>query len=125
MEPVIMGVAGGTGSGKTTVAQAVLQRAGAKQISFIQHDAYYRDLNHLPLEQRARQNFDHPDSLENELLIAHLRELKQWRAVDVPIYDFTTHTRTAQTRRIGPNRVIIVEGILIFADEALRSLMDV
>lgn len=128
MEPVIMGVAGGTGSGKTTIAHAVLERAGAEphgRVSLIQHDAYYRDLSNLPLAQRAAQNFDHPDSLENELLIAHLKKLKQGRAIDVPVYDFTTHTRTSETRRIGPNPVIIIEGILIFADEALRRLMDV
>jgi len=128
MEPVIIGVAGGTGSGKTTIAHAVLERAGARpegRVSLIQHDAYYRDLGNLPLAQRAAQNFDHPDSLENELLIAHLKKLKQGRAVDVPVYDFTTHTRTSETRRIGPNPVIIVEGILIFADEALRRMMDV
>jgi len=125
MEPVIIGVAGGTGSGKTTIAHAVLERAGARRISLIQHDAYYRDLGNLPLAQRAAQNFDHPDSLENELLIAHLTRLKQSRPVDVPVYDFTTHTRTSETRRIGPNAVIIVEGILIFADEALRRQMDV
>jgi uridine kinase len=125
MEPVIIGVAGGTGSGKTTIAHAVLERAGARRISLIQHDAYYRDLGNLPLAQRAAQNFDHPDSLENELLIAHLTRLKQSQPVDVPVYDFTTHTRTSETRRIGPNAVIIVEGILIFADEALRRQMDV
>jgi len=128
MEPVIIGVAGGTGSGKTTIAHAVLERAGAwpqGRVSLIQHDAYYRDLNALPLAQRAAQNFDHPDSLENELLIAHLKKLKQWVAVDVPVYDFTTHTRTSETRHVGPNPVVIVEGILIFADEALRRLMDV
>jgi len=125
MEPVIIGVAGGTGSGKTTIAHAVLERAGARRISLIQHDAYYRDLGDLPLAQRAAQNFDHPDSLENELLIAHLTKLKQSQPVDVPVYDFTTHTRTSETRRIGPNAVIIVEGILIFADEALRRQMDV
>jgi uridine kinase len=125
MEPVIIGVAGGTGSGKTTIANAVLERAGARRISLMQHDAYYRDLGNLPLAQRAAQNFDHPDSLENELLIAHLTRLKQGRAIDVPVYDFTTHTRTSETCRIGPNPVVIVEGILIFADEALRRLMDV
>lgn len=125
METVIMGVAGGTGSGKTTVAQSILKRVGTRQISLIQHDAYYRDLHQLPLNQRALQNFDHPDALENELLISHLQQLKGGQAVDVPVYDFTTHTRTSQTRRIGPNVIIIVEGILIFADEALRRLMDV
>jgi len=125
MEPVIMGVAGGTGSGKSTVAREILTRAGTRRITLIQHDAYYRDLDDLPLAQRAMQNFDHPDALENELLIAHLRALKAGQAIEVPIYDFTTHTRTAQTHRVEPQPVILLEGILIFADGALRRLMDV
>ncbi len=125
MEPVVIGVAGGTGSGKTTVAQAILKRAGTEQISLIQHDAYYKDLSDLPLAQRAMMNFDHPDALDNELLITHLKELKAGRAIAMPVYDFTTHTRTGQTRRVEPHRIILVEGILIFADEALRRLMDV
>jgi uridine kinase len=125
MEPVVIGVAGGTGSGKTTVAREILRRAGAGQISLIQHDAYYKDLGDLPLAQRAMQNFDHPDALDNNLLIAHLRELKANRAVEIPVYDFTTHTRTAKTLRVEPRRVILVEGILIFADPTLRNLMDV
>jgi uridine kinase len=125
METIIMGVAGGTGSGKTTVAQAILNRVGTSRISLIQHDAYYKDLRDLPLAQRALQNFDHPDSLENSLLVDHLRQLKLGLGVEVPVYDFTTHTRTAQTRHVGPNLIVIVEGILIFSDELLRRLMDV
>ena len=125
MDPVIIGVAGGTGSGKTTVAREILKRAGTEQISLIQHDAYYKDLGDLPLAQRAMMNFDHPDALDNELLITHLKALKTGQAVEIPIYDFTTHTRTGETRRVGPNRIILVEGILIFADQALRELMDV
>jgi len=125
MEPVVVGVAGGTGSGKTTVAAEILKRAGTDQISLIQHDAYYKDLSGLPMAQRTMQNFDHPDALDNELLIEHLQELKAGRPVEVPVYDFTTHSRTDRTLRVEPHRVIVVEGILIFADEALRSLMDV
>ena len=125
MDPVVVGVAGGTGSGKTTVAREILRRAGTDQISLIQHDAYYKDLSDLPPAQRAMQNFDHPDALDNGLLIAHLKELKAERAVEIPVYDFTTHTRTAETVRVKPHRVILVEGILLFADEALRQLMDV
>jgi uridine kinase len=125
MEPVVIGVAGGTGSGKTTVAREILKRAGTRQISFIQHDAYYKDLRDLPLAQQALRNFDHPDALDNTLLISHLKELRAGRAIEMPVYDFTTHTRTGQTQGVEPNRVILVEGILIFADEALRQLMDV
>ena len=125
MESVIIGVAGGTGSGKTTVARAILDRAGTSQISLIQHDAYYKDLSDLPLAQRAIFNFDHPDALDNELLITHLTALKAGHSIEMPIYDFTTHTRTGQTHRVGPNPVILLEGILIFADKALRPLMDV
>lgn len=125
MEPVIIGVAGGTGSGKTTVARAILDRAGTRQISLIQHDAYYKDLGNLPLAQRAMRNFDHPDALDNDLLISHLKRLKSGYAIEMPIYDFTTHTRTGETLTVEPNRVILLEGILIFADEALRPLMDV
>jgi uridine kinase len=125
MDPVVIGVAGGTGSGKTTVAQEILKRAGTERISIIQHDAYYKDLSDLLPAQRAMQNFDHPDALDNDLLIVHLQELKAGRAVEVPVYDFTTHIRTRETRRVEPHRVILLEGILIFADEALRRLMDV
>ena len=125
MEPVAIGVAGGTGSGKTTVATEILRRAGTDQISLIQHDAYYKDLSDLPMAQRAMQNFDHPDALDNALLISHLKELKAGRPVEVPVYDFTTHARTTQTLRVEPRRVILLEGILIFSDETLRRLMDV
>lgn len=125
MKPVVVGVAGGTGSGKTTVAREILRRAGTRQISLIQHDAYYRDLSDLPLAQRVMQNFDHPDALDNDLLIVHLNQLKSGRAIEIPVYDFTTHTRTAETQRVEPRRVILVEGILLFADETLRQLMDV
>jgi uridine kinase len=125
MEPVIIGVAGGTGSGKTTVAREILRRAGTSRIAFIQHDAYYKDLADLPLPQRAMTNFDHPDALDNPLLVAHLQALKAGQPVEIPVYDFTTHTRTAQTQPVEPQPVILLEGILIFADEALRRLMDV
>jgi uridine kinase len=125
MQPVVIGVAGGTGSGKTTVAREILRRADSPRIAFIQHDAYYKDLADLPLTQRAMQNFDHPDALDNDLLIAHLRALKAGQAVEVPVYDFTTHARTAHTQRVDPQPVVLLEGILIFADGALRQLMEV
>jgi uridine kinase len=123
--PLTVGVAGGTGSGKTTVAVEVLRRVGFERIAFLQHDAYYLDQGHLPLEERARVNYDHPDTLDNDLLVQHIKALQQWRAVEVPVYDFTTHKRTDATRRVEPQPVILVEGILIFAVPELRELMDV
>jgi uridine kinase len=125
MRPIVIGVAGGTGSGKTTVAHEILQRVGAEKITYIPHDAYYRDLSHLPSHARDRVNFDHPNSLETELLIEHLKELRAGRAVEIPVYDFTTHTRTPDTRRVVPGRVVLVEGILVFAEPKLRPLFDV
>lgn len=125
MRPIIIGVAGGTASGKSTVAEAILQRVGPEHIAYIQHDSYYRDLSHLPLEERARMNFDHPDALETELLVAHLRQLQAGQPVEVPIYDFATYTRTGCTRRVEPRRVVLVEGILIFVDKQLRDMMDI
>ena len=124
-QPLIIGVAGGTGSGKTTVSNSILERVGSDQISYIQHDHYYRDRSHLPLEERGKINFDHPDSLENELLARHLKILKGGQAVEVPQYDFTTHVRKPETTRVEPRRVILVEGILIFSLKALRDLMDI
>jgi uridine kinase len=125
MRSIVIGVAGGTGSGKTTVAREILERVGAKHIAYIPHDAYYRDHSHMPLEERAQVNYDHPDSLETELLVEHLRKLRAGRAVDVPVYDFTTHSRTRQTRRVGPAPVVLVEGILVFVERELRELFDV
>ena len=125
MKPIIIGVAGGTGSGKTTVSQEILRRVGAERIAFIQHDSYYRDQSHLPAEERARLNYDHPNSLESELLVMHLRQLQAGRAVDMPLYDFTRHARRGESRHVEPRRVILVEGILIFAEPALREIFDV
>jgi len=124
-QPLIIGVAGGTGSGKTTVSNSILERVGSDQISYIQHDHYYRDRSDLPPGERGKINFDHPDSLENELLARHLKMLKEGQAVEVPQYDFTTHVRKPETTRVEPRRVILVEGILIFALKALRDLMDI
>ncbi|NPA89989.1 MAG: uridine kinase [Chloroflexi bacterium] len=123
--PVIVGVAGGSGSGKTTIANAIYQRLGADKVAYIPHDAYYYDLSHLPPEERARQNFDHPDSLETPLLVQHLKALRQGYAVNIPIYDFATHTRLLKTRRVEPRPIILVEGILVLAERALRDMMDI
>jgi uridine kinase len=122
--PLTIGIAGGSGSGKTTVAQAILERVGARRIAFLQHDSYYRDLHGLPPAQRADQNFDHPDSLETNLLIEHILALRSGQPVQVPIYDFSIHARTTRTITIDPRRVIIVEGILLFVDATLRRLFD-
>lgn len=123
--PVVIGVAGGTGSGKTTVAHRILEQVGAEHIAYIPHDAYYKDLRHLPPEERANVNFDHPDSLDTELMASHLRALRAGEAVQIPQYDFTTHTRATATVKIAPAPIIIVEGILIFAEPELRELFDV
>lgn len=123
--PLVIGIAGGSGSGKTTLARVILERVGIERISYLPHDAYYKDLRELPPNQRSAVNFDHPDSLDNELLIQHVRQLKDKQPVDLPIYDFKAHTRTAQTRRVEPQPVIMVEGILIFAERVLRELFDV
>jgi uridine kinase len=125
LTPLVIGIAGGSGSGKTTVAQTILQRVGPDRISFLQHDAYYKDLSGLPPAQRAEVNFDHPNSLENELLIQQIQRLSDGKAVEVPIYDFSTHSRTTRTFTVQPRGVILVEGILIFAEPELRSLFDV
>ena len=124
-KPVVIGIAGGTGSGKTTVAHVILERVGANSIAFLPHDAYYKDLRHLPPAQRRQVNFDHPDSLETELLVAHLKALRNWESVEIPIYDFTKHSRTDKTLLIEPQPVILVEGILIFAEPDLLEMFDV
>ena len=123
--PLVIGIAGGSGSGKTTVAQEILNRVGPARISFLQHDAYYKDLSGLPPAQRAAVNFDHPNSLETELLISHIESLKEGQPVRVPIYDFAHHSRTEESFEVLPRRVILVEGILIFAEPDLRELFDV
>ncbi len=123
--PLVIGIAGGSGSGKTTVAQEILNRVGPSRIAYLPHDAYYRDLSGLPPVQRAEVNFDHPNSLENELLIQHVLQLKGYQPVELPVYDFSIHTRTEKTITIKPQRVIMVEGILIYAEPELRKLFDI
>lgn len=124
MTPFVIGVAGGSGSGKTTVSHHIQAAVGDERIVYLQHDSYYRDMSHLPPAERARINYDHPDSLETSLLIEHLQALRQGLTVEVPRYDFATYTRLAETERVPSARVILVEGILIFAERALRELMD-
>jgi len=124
-DPLVIGIAGGSGSGKTTVAQTILQRVGPERIAFLQHDSYYKDLSGLPPAQKADVNFDHPNSLETELLIQHIASLRDGKPVEVPIYDFSTHSRTNETFTVQPRRVILVEGILIFTEAPLRKTFDV
>jgi len=122
--PLIIGIAGGSGSGKTTIAEAMVQDIGPSAAELILHDSYYRDLSHLTPEQRAQVNYDHPDSLETELLVEHLRALLRGEPINKPLYDFTVHNRRPETERIEPKPVILVEGLMVLADRALRDLMD-
>lgn len=123
--PILIGIAGGTGSGKTTVANVILDRVGAGKIAFLPHDAYYKDLDDLPRSQRDMINFDHPESLETDLMVEHLTMLRSGNPVDIPRYDFTTHSRTNEKTRIESQPVILVEGILVFAEPALRKMFDI
>jgi len=123
--PVIIGIAGGTGSGKTTVARAIYDRVGSGRIEWISHDSYYRNFDGLSTAERHKINFDHPDSLETELLIRHLDVLAKGSSVEVPMYDFATHSRRTDTQRVEPKRVIIVEGILVLAEAELRKRIDI
>ena len=122
---IVIGVAGGSGSGKTTVVSRIVESLGSGQVTVLEHDRYYRDRSDLRLEERAALNYDHPDSLETDLMVRHLVELRAGRPVDVPVYDFTRYTRAPVTEPAFPRTAIIVEGILIFTDAALRQLMDV
>ncbi len=123
--PITIGVAGGSGAGKSTVARVILGRIGEENIAYVPHDSYYRDLSDLPREQRALINFDHPDSLDTDLFIQHIRMLQNGQPIPMPVYDFSTHSRTSEVRIVQPQRVILVEGILIFAEARLRELFDV
>lgn len=123
--PVTIGVAGGTGSGKTTVSNQILERVGHKHIAYLPHDAYYKDLSHLSAEERAQINFDHPDSLDTELLIQHVQQLQNGETVAIPTYDFTRHMRLEETESVGPQPIVLVEGILIFSESVLRKLFDI
>ena len=123
-QPLIIGLAGGSGSGKTTIAHSVVEIVGAQYVVLVPHDAYYRDQSALSLEERTRINYDHPDSLETELLADHLKRLRAGESVERPVYDFGTHTRSEETVAVSPESVILVEGILVLAEPELRDLMD-
>jgi|SRR5215471_4559922 len=125
MTPLVIGVAGGSGSGKTTVVRRIVEALDEARVTVLEHDRYYRDRNDLRLEERAALNYDHPDSLETDLMVRHVNELRAGTAVEAPVYDFARHARVATTETIASSRALIVEGILIYTDAALRALMDV
>ena len=125
MSSFVIGVAGGSGSGKTTVVRRIVDSLGPEHVTLLDHDRYYRDRNDLRLEERAALNYDHPDSLETDLMVQHVRQLKAGQAVEAPRYDFTRHARLTEKDTVQPRRALIVEGILIFTDPGLRELMDI
>ena len=125
MNTIIIGIAGGTGSGKTTLTEKLRDHFGADEVSVINHDSYYKRHDELPYEERCKLNYDHPDSFDTALMIAHLQELRAGHPVQVPVYDYTIHNRSDKTVTVQPAPVIIVEGILIFENEELRNLMDI
>ena len=124
MTPFLIGIAGGSGSGKTTFTKNILGSFSIKTISLIQHDSYYRDISNYKNPNPTKINFDHPDSLDTELLIKDLKKLKSGKSANIPIYDYSTHSRKKESRKINPTNLIIVEGILIFSNVELRNLFD-
>lgn len=122
---LVIGICGGTGSGKTTIAERIIAALPEQSVLVLQQDHYYKDLPHLPFDERAEQNFDHPDSMDTPLLTEHVRRLRADEAVERPVYDFTQHRRLSQTVRLEPRPALIVEGILVFESRALRELMDI
>lgn len=123
---LIIGIAGGTGSGKTTVARSVIEQLGADKVTFISQDNYYKDQSHLAMEERLKTNYDHPFAFDNELLMEHLRLLRSGQAVYAPVYDFAAHTRSSShTVQLMPNRIVIVEGLFVLYDEKLRSMLNI
>jgi uridine kinase len=122
---LVIGVCGGTGSGKTTIAERIIAALPESSVLVLQQDHYYKDFPHLPLDQRAKQNFDHPDSVDTALFVEHVRRLRAGQAIERPVYDFTQHRRSQQTVRLEPQPALIIEGILIFENRLLRELMDI
>ena len=125
MKPLIIGIAGGTGSGKTTVAKKIAQALPQASVAFLDMDGYYRNLAHLPMDERRQVNWDHPEAFDLDLFVSHLKQLARGEPVEKPVYDFTTHVRSSRTERITPADVIVVDGILLFVDERVRALCDV
>jgi uridine kinase len=124
-KPLVIGIAGGSGSGKSTVARRVGEALSESSVAVLDMDAYYRNFAHLPMEERKRVNWDHPDAFDVELLAAHIAALCAGRSIDKPVYDFVTHTRSQRTEHVRPSDVLVLDGILLFADPALRELCDV
>ncbi|KMY54831.1 MULTISPECIES: uridine kinase [Bacillaceae] len=124
-KPVVIGVAGGSGSGKTSVTKSIAEHFKGHSVMVIEQDYYYKDQSHLPFEERLKTNYDHPLAFDNDLLIHHIEKLQQYEAVEKPVYDYARHTRSAETIRMEPKDVIILEGILVLEDERLRNLMDI
>jgi uridine kinase len=122
---MIIGISGGTGSGKTTIAQKIISSIGDSNVAYLQQDSYYLNLDAMPLDQRHQANFDHPDAFDGELMLHNLEDLCAGKSIDRPVYDFVTHSRKLETIRVEPLPVIIVDGILIFYDARMRSLMDI
>lgn len=122
---LIIGIAGGTGSGKTTVVKKICEQFSKEEVAVLSHDSYYYDNGDLPLEERRKKNFDHPDSIEFELMIDHVKELKAGHAINEPVYSFITCTRQEETNKVEPRQVLIIEGILCLTNKALRDLMDI
>ncbi|MEJ2537966.1 MAG: uridine kinase [Calditrichia bacterium] len=122
---ILIGIAGASGSGKTLVAHTLYKQLGTEKVVNLQEDSYYKDLAHLPFEERVKFNFDHPDAFDHELLRKHISLLLKGKTIEHPVYDFTTHTRKKETRKVGPHEIVILEGILILAIPELRELMDI
>jgi uridine kinase len=124
-KPIVIGIAGGTGSGKTSVTKAIYDQFKGHSILMIQQDSYYKDQTHLPMEERLKTNYDHPLAFDNDLFIEHINTLLKYQAIEKPVYDYTIHTRSSETIPVEPKEVIILEGILVLEDERLRDLMDI
>ncbi len=124
-ETYIIGIAGGTGSGKTTFARELVMRLGTSSIIYLSHDSYYKDLGYLPLEERKKKNFDHPDLFETDLMVKQINQLKNGETINVPVYDFTQYTRSKEVMVVKPQPIILIEGILVLAVKELRDLMDI
>ena len=124
-KPVIIGVTGGSGSGKTTVSRAIFEQLHGHSLLMLQEDSYYNDQSDMPFEERIKTNYDHPNAFDTELLVKQLKDLLDWRTIEKPIYDYTEHTRSSEVEKVEPKEVIILEGILVLNDPALRDLMDI